>query len=144
MKKDIINTDIFKLNEATSIAVHAATYMALNMDRFVGATEISESLKASRDHVEKVMQRMAKAGFITAKRGPKGGFKLKKNPDEITLLEPFEVFEGEVTKDIHCPLGQSFCGGKLCVIGKLFSKLQHEAVQFLSKITLADVVNGNF
>ena len=144
MKKDIINTNIFKLNEATSIAVHAAAYMASNMERFVGATEISESMCASRDHVEKVKQRMSKAGLITTKRGPKGGFRLTKDPKDITLLEVFEIFEGEVTKEIQCPLGQTFCGGKKCIIGTLFSRLQHEAIQFLSNVTLSQVINNEF
>jgi Rrf2 family transcriptional regulator, nitric oxide-sensitive transcriptional repressor len=141
MKKKAPKTNIFKLNEATSIAIHACVYMAKHMDRNVTATEIATALKASKDHIEKVMQRMSKANLIVAKRGPKGGFMLARDPAKITLLEPFEVTEGEVARDVHCPLGELFCKGETCIMGILFGNLQHQAVEFMSRTMLKDLAD---
>ena len=53
--------------------------------------------------------KLTKAGILDSSRGPAGGVRLKKDPDEVTLLELIYVLDG---KDYFntCFLGLRGCG----------------------------------
>lgn len=50
-------------------------------------TEISEFYKISKNHLVKVVHRLAQLGFIISTQGKGGGIKLAKDPSEITIGE---------------------------------------------------------
>ena len=102
---------IITLSEAASIALHGMVLVA-KTDQKLNVNQISEMIDSSRHHVAKVFQRLAKENFVASNRGPSGGFVIKKDPKDITLLELYEVIEGPVevqgcpgNKD-RCPFGQ--------------------------------------
>lgn len=47
--------------------------------------EMAEEFGVSRNHLAKVVQDLAKAGYIRTRRGAGGGFRLAMAPDAITL-----------------------------------------------------------
>jgi Rrf2 family protein len=49
--------------------------------------------------LEQIFQRLRKAGIIEGKRGPGGGYRLLRAPDEITLLEIIEAVEGSLVEE---------------------------------------------
>lgn len=72
-------------------------------------TEISEFYKISRNHLVKVVHRLAQLGFITSIQGKGGGIKLAKSPDEIRIGEVirkteanFQLVECFDEKTNHC------------------------------------------
>jgi len=67
---------LFSLSDASSIAIHAMVLVAKS-EGMINVNKIAETTHTSRHHVAKVMQRLAKDGFITSTRGPSGGFILK-------------------------------------------------------------------
>ena len=79
-------SSIVKFSEAASIAIHGVILVAKS-EKFLNVTKIAEILDGSRHHVAKVMQRLAKDGFIKSMRGPTGGFVLAKKPEEISFLD---------------------------------------------------------
>jgi len=64
---------VFKISEAGAIALHAASHLAAHQDQPCRAADIAAGFKVSTAHLEKVLQRLARAGLVTATRGPKGG-----------------------------------------------------------------------
>lgn len=58
--------------------------------------------------LEQIFQDLKRAGLVTSKRGPRGGYLLKSDPSEITLGDILRALEGPVTlgdsgreKDAH-------------------------------------------
>ena len=45
-------------------------------------------------YLEQIFQRLRRAGLVTSKRGPGGGYTLSRSPDRITLREVVEAVEG--------------------------------------------------
>ncbi len=121
-------------SEAATIALHAAGILAAH-DGPVSAHAMAGALGASEATLSKVMQRLVKAGLVTSKRGPHGGFELARTPKEITLLKVYEAVEG-VIEVKHCLLGAPVCGKKRCPLGGLFEKVSREVAEMLSKTTL--------
>jgi len=129
-------SSIICASEAATLALHAAGILG-DHEGPVAAHTMASALGASEATLAKVMQRMVRAGIVTSKRGPHGGFELARSPEEITLLEVYESVEGamEVT---HCLLGAPVCGQKHCPLGELFERVSAEVAERLATTTLAE------
>jgi len=123
-------------SEAATLALHAAGILAAH-EGSVSAHTMATALGASEATLSKVMQRLVKAGIVTSKRGPHGGFELAKAPGKITLLEVYESVEG-VTEVAHCQLGTPVCEKQRCPLGSLFERVSRELMKELSGTTLAE------
>jgi Rrf2 family protein len=61
-------------------------------------------------YLAKVLQRLAKTGFVRSVKGHERGYVFARPPGKINLLELFEAMEGEPLFD-DCPLRHCACGG---------------------------------
>jgi len=55
---------------------------------------ISERQAIPARYLEQIFQRLRRAGLVRSKRGPGGGYRLARAPEEITLREVVEAVEG--------------------------------------------------
>jgi len=63
--------------------------------------DISRRQHISQRYLEQIFQSLKKAGIITSKRGPQGGYMLARRLDEITLAEIVKACEGDL-KLVEC------------------------------------------
>ncbi len=77
-------------------------------------------------------------GFVTSVRGPKGGFRLGKAADLITLLDVYESIEGPVGLD-SCLFGNSDCPWNRCIPGDLVGKVNTMVKDYLAKTRLSQM-----
>lgn len=103
---------------------------------------ISESQGISEKYVSRLILDLRDGGFLTSLRGAKGGYKLKRNPEEISLLDVIETMEGRVgvVDCLTCPetcKRSENCPARL-VWGKVNSKIR----DVLSQFSLSDIING--
>lgn len=66
----------------------------LPADAVLPADVISDRLGASPSYFQKLLRKLAKANLITSVSGVKGGFKLKKSPEDITVYDVYLAIEG--------------------------------------------------
>lgn len=66
----------------------------LPADAVLTADVISDRLGASPSYFQKLLRKLAKANLITSVSGVKGGFKLKKSPEDITVYDVYLAIEG--------------------------------------------------
>jgi Rrf2 family protein len=57
---------------------------------------ISERQAIPGRYLEQIFQRLRRAGLVTSKRGPGGGYTLSRSPARISLREVVEAVEGPV------------------------------------------------
>ncbi len=129
---------IINISEAASIAIYTVVAIAKSKEK-LNATELAISTNVSRNHLAKVMQQLTKYGYLISDRGPKGGFVLNKLPDEICLLDLFELVEGSI-EDISCMGDCAICPFKDCVFGGLASKLTNEFKNYLKNTKISDLI----
>ncbi|MBN1293545.1 MAG: Rrf2 family transcriptional regulator [Candidatus Latescibacteria bacterium] len=129
---------ILNISEATALALHAMIYLEYQKDRLVSTKEIAEAFSASEAHLAKVMQRLVKARFVKSVRGPKGGFALEKQCEDIKILHIYEAFEGSLSEH-SCLFDKPVCGLEKCVIGDLLGKLNDKVLNYLNTTSLCDV-----
>lgn len=129
---------IINISEAASIAIHSMVAIAKSKDK-LNANELAISTNVSRNHLAKVMQQLTKFGYLSSDRGPKGGFVLNKLPDEISLLELFELVEGGI-EDLSCMGNCQICPFKDCIFGGLTSKFTFEFKNYLKNTRISDLI----
>jgi len=133
-------SNLLKISEAASMALHAMVFMAREPESRLSTREIATLLNGSEAHMSKVLQRLSKAGLVKSVRGPKGGFILGKDSNEITLLDVYEAIEGPlVLKD--CVLGTPICSGEACIFGGLIRKTNGEIKEYLSGTRIAELTD---
>ena len=133
-------SNILKFSEAAIIALHSMFLLALNNDRLLSTREIATIMAVSENHLSKVLQRLIKAGLVESIRGPKGGFKLGKNPDEIMLLDVYEAIDGKLDL-CECLLDTKMCKDNArCILGSLISNINKEVKDSLSLRSLSEIV----
>ncbi len=131
--------NIVKLSQACSLALHSIAIIAAKTDGPTSTQFLAEKFGASSNHLSKVLQRLAKAGFIRNIRGPKGGTTLAKGPDAITLLEIYESIEGPFEFKC-CLLKVPHCQGCDCMLGGFIEEANRKIYQELSNTTLHQLV----
>ncbi|MEN8254788.1 MAG: Rrf2 family transcriptional regulator [Verrucomicrobiota bacterium] len=130
--------DIVKISDATALALHSMVHLAITPDAQPTTAEIAEVFEASKHHLAKVHQRLAKAGLIFSLRGPGGGVGLAKDPAGITLLEIYEVMEGPMA--CHpCLFGKEACPRNDCVLSDLLPGLARQVRSYFEQTTLAQL-----
>jgi Rrf2 family protein len=63
--------------------------------------DIARRQHISQRYLEQIFQSLKKAGILTSKRGPHGGYMLARKLDEITLAEIVNASEGDL-KLVEC------------------------------------------
>ena len=129
-------SSILKISEAASIALHSMIILASKQEELVSVKEISSQLEVSANHLSKVLQRLVKEGLVVSIKGSKGGFKLSKNPEEITFLEIYEAIDGKF-RPSACLLNKDSCE-HTCIMGGLTSSINKQVEEFFRKTKLTD------
>lgn len=130
--------DIIKISDATALALHSMVHLAIDPDTQSTTAEIAGAFSASKHHLAKVHQRLTKGGLLESYRGPSGGVGLAKKPEEITLLDIYEVMEGSMT--CHpCLFGKDECPRAECVLGTLLPGLARQVRDYFEQTTLAQL-----
>lgn len=77
-------------------AVYAMLLLKMLPDKAVLPGEaISQQLGTSPTYFQKLLRKLVNADLITSVPGVKGGFKLKKNPEEIRIYDVYLAIEGQ-------------------------------------------------
>lgn len=85
-------------------SVYAILILNMLPDRAVLPGEaISQQLGTSPTYFQKLLRKLVSADLITSVAGVKGGFKLKKKPEEIRVYDVYLAIEGQ--QSLYSPSG---------------------------------------
>ena len=130
---------LLRISEAFALAFHAALYLISNDPRQpVSAGELARTFDVSEAHLAKVLQRLARAGILGSKRGPKGGFSLVHPPEDVTLLDIHKAVDGKLD-ETTCLLSRHVCPTGTCVMESLLRTVYDRVYGHFSDTTLADL-----
>ena len=125
------------ISEAASLAIHSLALIASSSIR-LNAKKISEILHVSQNHLAKILQVLSKNGYLDSNRGPGGGFTFRKNANEISMLEIYQLIEGNVDCQF-CGITEDHCPFITCIFGGKPDKLTNEFVEYLNNTKISDL-----
>ena len=121
-------------------AVTAMLDLALHAQgRPVSLAEISERQSISLSYLEQLFSRLRQSGLVASVRGPGGGYRLVEPSENIWVAEIIDAVN-ESVDTTNCQ-GKGDCqGGSICLTHDLWDDLSQQIHNFLSSISLADLV----
>ena len=98
------------LTKTGDYAVRAALALAASYgeDRLVTLDEIAERMSLPRTFTPQVLGMLARADLVTSKAGRGGGYRLRRDPGAISMLEVVEAAEGSLI-NTRCTLRGGAC-----------------------------------
>lgn len=109
----------------------------------VAARELAEFERLPADYVEQILLRLRRAGLVESVRGARGGYFLAREPEAITVRDVMTASEHQ-TFEVNCathPVDADRCNpASACSIRPVWHALQRRVDEFLSGITLADLL----
>lgn len=109
----------------------------------LGLQEISHSQEISLTYLEQIFMKLRKAGIVESVRGPGGGYLLSKPAKDICISDIFNAVQEPLYTTRCNPGGKEGCRSNLgrCSTHDLWAAMGNEMQNFLSGVTLDDVVN---
>ena len=91
-----------KISRSTGYALVATGYIAENyQDGAVLAARVSKEYGIPLEYLLKILQQLVRANVLRSKRGPRGGFFLARDKEEITMLQIIEAVDGPMMSHLH-------------------------------------------
>jgi Rrf2 family protein len=109
----------------------------------VSISDISRRQEISFQYVEQLLNKLKKAGLVESIRGAKGGYRLRREPGEITAGDIIRVVEGPLDP-VFCVNPEEFerkgCHrAELCATRRLWARLGKKIAEVLDGTTLQDL-----
>lgn len=109
----------------------------------VPLSAIAERQQLSMAYLEQIFLKLRRADLVVSERGRAGGYRLTRRPEEIVVAEVMAAVE-EGTRMTRC--GGDVTGGCVgesrCLTHGLWDALGDHIHEFLSHVTLGDVLTG--
>ncbi|HEY5898328.1 MAG TPA: Fe-S cluster assembly transcriptional regulator IscR [Burkholderiales bacterium] len=129
-----------RLTTKGRFAVTAMVDLAMRQNRGpVTLAAISERQHISLSYLEQLFGKLRRAKLVSSVRGPGGGYNLAQGPQAITVAH--------IVTAVDEPLDATQCGGKenchdeqRCMTHDLWATLNEKMYDYLSSVTLADLV----
>ncbi len=104
------------------------------------SAEIAAVFDVSLNHLVKVVNELARLGYIRTARGPGGGVQLGRTPESIVLGDFIEDFQGPMR--LHeCTVTDGICAIEtFCKLKGIFAQADRLQKDFLDGYTLADFI----
>jgi Rrf2 family protein len=130
---------MFGLSSSCSYAVLALSSLAGTGENWILARDLAAAIDAPLPYLSKILHGLTGAGIVEAKRGYRGGFRLIRQADQLTVGEIVIAVEGPGFLE-GCLLGKAECSDRRACPAHAFWSLERERIRSqLQRMTLADV-----
>jgi FeS assembly SUF system regulator len=133
---------MLRLSKLTDYGIVILTYMAKNQDGLYSAIEIAKATGVAPPTVSKILKELLKAKVLISTRGAKGGYRLAKTAEKITVATVIIALEGPIALT-ECSVSEhnhSCEQVSSCEIGGVWGLINQTVFNALEAITLADML----
>ena len=127
-------------SRSAEYAIRAFVYLAqVEQGKFVMAKQIAADTEIPGHFLAKILQQLARKGFLRSSKGPTGGFSMKRSADEVSLFDVVEAVDGTTDYE-RCIGGQAECNDQApCGLHESWKRLRGDIVKYLEETSIADV-----
>lgn len=107
----------------------------------IALADISERQGISLSYLEQLFAKLRKTGLVASTRGPGGGYSLKREASKIAVADVISAVD-ETVDATRCGGSKNCQGGDTrCLTHDLWEDLSTQIKNFLSDVSLADLIN---
>ena len=130
-------------SRSAEYAIRAFVYLAsVPEGKLAMAKQIAEKADIPAHFLAKILQQLARKGFLQSNKGPTGGFCLKIPASRICMLEVVDAVDG-LGGYKRCISGMSECSDTTpCGLHEGWKPIRAGIVEYLEGTSIADVANS--
>jgi Rrf2 family protein len=129
------------VSRRTDYATRALLVLSLEGGGPLKLDEIAKRTAVPLSVLEQVMPTMRTAGIVRSERGPAGGYRLNKKPEEITLERIVRLFQGPLAPiscaTRHSPEPCPMTVG--CTLREVWEEIRDATISLLGGVTFAEL-----
>ena len=131
------------ISRTAQYALRSMTLLAMQDERLV-VRDLAKRVGAPQPYLSRIIMLLADKGFVDARRGPGGGLRLARSPEDIRLIEIILLFDGSHLFE-DCALGLPGCqdGQYKCPVHDEWGKIRERIKQWWQNTTLSDYCSEN-
>src|ERR671935_2138835 len=111
--------------------------------RLLSIAEIARNEDLPVAYLEQLVGELRRAGLVEGIRGVRGGYRLARGPEAITVGDVYRVLEGEVAP-VECTAEDYLPGAcarePVCLSRSIWDRVQHAILAVLDSTTLDDLL----
>ena len=129
---------MLKLTKKADYGLIALRHLAV-AHKGASAKDIAEAYRIPLPLLSKILQKLARTGLLISEQGTHGGYRLARDPHEITALEVIRTIDGPIILT-HCFTEHAECDqSDLCPVREPLRKVHEGILRLLSSISIKDM-----
>ncbi len=129
---------MLKLTKKADYGLIALRHLA-TARRSASAKDIADAYRIPLALLSKILQKLARSGLLLSEQGTNGGYRLARDPQEITALEVIRTIDGPIILT-HCFTEHTECDqSDLCPVREPLRKVHEGILRLLSSISISDM-----
>ncbi len=130
-------------SRSAEYAIRAFVHLAdVPGGKYAMVKQIAEQADIPSHFLAKILQQLARKGFLRSSKGPTGGFALRMAPAEITMMQIVDAVDG-IADFNRCPAGLSECNDQQpCGMHDSWKGLRQRIMEYLEKTTIAELAKS--
>jgi FeS assembly SUF system regulator len=133
---------MLKLTKKADYGLIALRHLAA-CRKSASAKDIADAYRIPTALLSKILQNLARAGLLVSEQGTHGGYRLARDPHEITALEVIRTIDGPIILT-HCFTEHAECDqSDLCPVREPLRKVHEGILRLLSSISISDMTQDD-
>ena len=130
-------------SRSAEYAIRAVVHLAaLPAGEYAMVKQIAAEGSIPSHFLAKILQELARDGFLKSSKGPGGGFCLRQAPESIPMLRIVEAVDGAGRYD-RCIGGSPECNDRVpCGMHASWTTLRSRIIEYLEGTTVADLAKA--
>ena len=116
-------------------------------DELIDAKSLSDKTQVTLRFTLKILHKLVGGDLVASAKGSKGGYKLKRDADKITLRDVIELIDGPIFI-ARCLEGEGVCSlnqdKSACIYHQIFDRISFDVSSKLQGITIQDIITRNY
>jgi Rrf2 family protein len=123
-------------------ALRALCYLAALPDRVVTRSEIQKKQDVPLPFLSKILRGLVEAGLLASVPGARGGFRLGRPAEAISVREVYECVEGGLSLIDCVEQRESFCRfASVCTQRDVWRGAQQVLVDYLDRVSIGEIAD---
>jgi Rrf2 family protein len=129
---------MLKLTKKADYGLIALRHLA-DLSRGASASDIAKAYGIPLPLLSKILQKLAREGLLLSEQGTRGGYRLARDPREISALEVIRAIDGPIILT-HCFTEHTECdqSGR-CPVREPLRKVHEPILGLLENISISDL-----
>lgn len=133
---------MLRISKMTDYALVILTFLTKDPDQFAQASDIAKNTRVNKPTTAKLLKVLAKHGLLESYRGATGGYKLTRQPEQVSVAEIIQILEGPLGI-MECTIGKECALSTNCSMHTQWQKINSVIYQALDTIKLSDLYTKN-